>query len=381
MDDQATLDAPQNPSAPPPDPVALTPEQEQKMMDFWNLTPDNPPSLKAIVQHLFGAGFDGRNIRARLVQLALSKRNLKARTLTVYTPIRNIVLNEQQQEYIKNNLATMNALEMAKILFSNNNLTNLAGETRAVNAHIKTLNPRVLFSEEDVKEVPMADYEPPKTFDMALARVNRYITYVVDRQKITPTQRKNIDTLIGYMHTFRFIAQMNTYETETDRKLAEDAFIRATYDKPDLQQEEIDQYIEYANHVVQGFNIQRRSIRLQNLLETISGNDPDNMKISMALVESIGKASTELNLVKKREQDLLDDLKEQRSDRISKQVNANASILNLVQEWRHEEERKEWIALAEKEQAAIGEEIVKLATLPELKARIMGLTKEGIQNG
>ena len=243
MEDEATLGA--------PEPMGLTPEQEQKMIDLWNATPTNPPSLKAIVKHLFGEGFDGRSVEARAVQIALSKRNLKARTLTTYTPSRPaIILNENQQEYIKNNLATMNALEMAKILFSNNGLSNLSGETRAVNEHIKTLNPRVLFSEEDVGEVPVGDYEPPKTFDAALARINKYILFVEDRKKITPTQKKNVNTLMGYMQTYRFIAQMNTYDTETKRKLAEDAFVRATHDKLDLQQEEVDQYIEYANHVV-----------------------------------------------------------------------------------------------------------------------------------
>jgi hypothetical protein len=374
MADENTLEA--------PDPENLTPAQEQMIIDLWNKTPENPPSLKEIMQHVFGAEFDGRSAQARLVQQFLAKRNLKARTLTNYTPIRPaITLNENQQTYVKNNLATMNALEMAKILFSNNNLSNLNSETRAVNEYIKTLNPRALFSEEDINEVPMGDYDPPKTFDATLARINKYILFVEDRKKITPTQKKNVHTLMGYMQTYRFVAQMNTFDTETKRKLAEDAFIRATHDKLDLQQEEVDQYIEYANHVVQGFEIQRRSTRLQNLLETISGNDPDTMKISISLVEAIGKASTELNLCKKREQDLLDGLKQQRSERMSKQISDNATILNLVQLWKQEEERVELIALAEKEQEAIGEEIVKLSSLPDIKARIMGLRKEGIQNG
>ena len=45
------------------------------------------------------------------------------------------------------------------------------------------------------------------------------------------------------MHTFRFLHQIGTYNIETDRELFESSFVRYTWDKPDLTQEEVDQYI------------------------------------------------------------------------------------------------------------------------------------------
>jgi len=56
--------------------------------------------------------------------------------------------------------------------------------------------------------------------------------------------------LINYLHTYRFIRQMNSFDKAEDRNSCEDAFVRYTYDKPDLTQEEIDQYIELANSTV-----------------------------------------------------------------------------------------------------------------------------------
>jgi hypothetical protein len=371
------------PDVPEPKKVTeLTPEQEQKMITFWNSrAPNYYPSLKEMTVHLFGEGFDGRSNEAKATQRALGKHSYRAKTTSVYEKKTDeIELTEHHKEYIKNNVATMSGLEMAKTIFANPKLSNLNAEARAVINHIKTLNPKVLFDADEVNEVP-DEYKPPETFDQTLARIHTYVAYVPDRKKITASQSKTIDMLQAYLHTFRFINQMNTYDTVTDRKICEDAFIRATYDKPDLMQEEIDQYIEYANHVVQGFNIQRRSIRLQKILEEISGNDPETMKISMGLVEAIGKASTEYNLCKKREADLLDDLKVQRSDRLANEISDKASILNLVQMWKTEEGRAELNRHAEKEQAAIAKEVDHLSSLPEIKARIMGLSKDKIKYG
>lgn len=359
----------------------LTTEQKKILTDMWNSDPRNPPTLGDIVAKLFGPGLDGRSVEAKAVKIALAELNLSAKTKSKYeVQTDKIILTEEQKKFIENNSSVMNALEIAKILFKNPALSNLNCEVRAVSNYIQDLNIRVLNCKKS--DLPkQAEYTPPKTIDAAIKRINTYITYVVDREKVTPTQRKNIDTLIGYLHTYRFISQMNNYETETERTLCEDAFIRATYDKPDLAQEEIDQYIEYANQVVQGFNIQRRSNTLQAHLDMIAGGGEESMKISMGLVEAIGKASNEYHQCKSREQKLLDDLKEKRSNKLAKNIKDNASILNLVQAWKNEETRLEMLAHAEKEQKAIANEVNKMSDMSELKLRILGLSKNDILNG
>ena len=173
---------------------------------------------------------------------------------------------------------------------------------------------------------------------------------------------------------------MNSYDSDDDRNSCEDAFIRYTYDKPDLTQEEIDQYIELANQVVRSFKIQRRSEGMQRILEDLTNSSADP-KVSMSWVEAIGKAGTEYDQCLKRCNDLLDDLKEKRSTRLSKKIKENASILNLVQDWRDEEQRVKMLKLGELEQQAIANEVEKLTTMSEIKARILGLSKDQILYG
>jgi hypothetical protein len=101
----------------------------------------------------------------------------------------------------------------------------------------------------------------------------------------------------------------------------------------------------------------------------------------MSLVEAIGKAQDEYNACVKRQHQFLDDLKEKRSKRLSKEIQENASILNLVNLWKDEEGRKELLGLAKKEQEAVAKEVDRLSSLPDIKCRILGLTKEEILNG
>ena len=181
------------------------------------------------------------------------------------------------------------------------------------------------------------------------------------------------------MNTYRFNHQINTYQAETDRELFESSFIRYTYDKSDLTQEEVDQYIVLSSEVVIAANIQRRKEHLTAMLDAIV-EDSDG-RASMSLVEVIGKVETEYNQSVKRQQQLLGDLKEKRSDRLSKQVKENASILNLVQMWKEEESRKKMIHLAELRKQKVDEEIQKLSSMDEIKCRIMGLSEDEALNG
>ena len=274
--------------------------------------------------------------------------------------------------------------EIAKELFHNAALTNLSAPTRAVNAFRKTLEGRVVYNQSKDEEIPSGDYVPPATLDKVLKRVNKYTNLPLAKEDLNSQQKKNLDKLISYLHTYRLIRQMNTYD-EGDRMLCEDAFIRSTYDKADLKQEEVDQYIEYSNQVVQGFKALRRKELLESSLEenTIANkeNPEEQRKSRMDLVEAIGKASTEYNQCIKRQGDLLDDLKQKRSVRLSKEVAENASIVTLVQLWKFEEEREKLIKLAEYEQDNIANEVERLTSVEELKARILGLDKDGILNG
>jgi hypothetical protein len=363
--------------------MELTPAQKQLILDTWNATPDAPPSLKTLVELIFGEGVDGRDIRGKLIKQFLATRNFRAKaTSDKENKTSLITLTEEMKLYIANNANNNTALEMARELFHNEHLTNLNAETRIVNEYLKSLTGQVIFGgKEAINDVPEGEYEPPKTLDKALKKINEYVSFVRAISELNAQQKKNTEKLIDYLHTYRFIRLMNSFESQKDRKSCEDAFIRYTYDKSDLTQEEIDQYISLVGEVVHELTVKRRMEKMGKQQESISDNTEESQKYSMGLVEAIGKASTEFHQCRDRQRKLLDALTEKRSGRLNSQINENASILNLVQMWRDEEGRKELLKIAQLEQQSITEEVDRISSVSEIKLKILGLSKSQIING
>ena len=273
----------------------------------------------------------------------------------------------------------MKGYEIARVIFVNPDLSHVSQEARTVNDFIKTLDSNVVPYDE-IEQTSTEEYKPPNTFSQALNKINRYVLEGINKNKITAKQKKDINALIGYLHTFRFVHQINSYDNETNQELFESSFIRYAFDKYDLTQEEVDQYIVLSGEVVISSNIQRRVERLQRLLDD-TANDTEGARISMSLVEAINTAQNEYNQCVNRQHKLLGDLKQKRSDKLSKRIQNNASILNLVEAWKSEESRKKMIHLAEMQKQALETEIDSLASMDDLKCRILGIDKDEAMNG
>jgi len=355
---------------------SLSDDQREVILNLWNSRPENPPSLLELIKAAFpDENVDGRSKEGRAVKEFLATREIKARGAHEYQP-KDIALSEEQKEYIANNVYTMKAVEIARILFSNERINNLNAETKVVNEFIKTLSPQDLYA--DPNEVPQGEYKSPRTQAAAITRVNKYVLDAIDKSKISPKQKKDIESLIAYLSTYRFVHQINTYVTQEDRELFESSFVRYTHDKFDLTQEEVDQYIVLSMEVVISFNIQAtiRIIQRQIDQEVESGG-----KIPMALIEANNTARTEYNQCVNRQTKLLADLKEKRSTRLSKQIKATASILNLVEMWKDEESRCKMLKLAELKKQSLKDEVDRLETIDEMKAKILGIGEDEILNG
>ncbi len=361
-------------------PLELTEEQQTKVIELWNSREEDPPSLLELVREAFPnlESADGRSKEGKAVKAFLASRSLKARGAHEYKAKGTKTLTDQQKEFIQNNVLTMKPLEITRALYNNDRLTALSQEARTVLEQIKTLDPQLVYAQPEHEGVATGVYKPPKTILSTISKINRYVATQINKDKITPTQKKEISSLIGYMNTYRFNHQINTYQAETDRELFESSFVRYTNDKSDLTQEEVDQYIVLCTEIIISSSIQEtiQMIQMQIDQEVEQGN-----RIPMTLIEANNTARTEYNQCVTRQQKLLNDLKVKRSDRLSKQIKENASILNLVQMWKEEENREKMIKLADLRKQSLLEETENLASMDEIKARIMGLTEDEILNG
>lgn len=348
--------------------VQLSQEQQDLILDLWNRAPSTePPSLIFLVEKAWGEGVDPRSKKGRLVRDFLATRKLKPRLARQEG--KEIELSETDKLYIKNNCATMKAVEIARVLFANASLTNLHSEARAVAKYLQTLTVPKIADDN----VALEDYKPPITVPQTIARINTYIRDEIEESKLTGKQRKDLKALMGYLHTYRFQHQINSFAATNDRALFESEFIRCTYDKHDLTEEEVDQYIMYATEVVMSKNILHRIATLENIQDE---EMDENKKMNMAIVEAVKTLRQDYKASIKTQNDLLSALKVKRSERLSTAQKDNASILNLVQLWKEEENRKDMIRIAQKRQVKLSDDIDRINSMDELKAKIMGISKD-----
>ena len=356
----------------------LNEDQQNLIINTWNEKKENPPSLQELTQLVFPEipNIDGRSLYGKAVKKFLASRDLKVKTKSEYTPKDRTEFTQEQKDFITNNAATMTAVDLARSLFNNYTLSNLSIESRSVDEYLNTLPKQVRAVQTE--EEQQGEYKPPKNQERAMVRVNKYVLDGIDKDKISAKQKKELNSLISYLHTYRFLHQIGTYVDSVDRDLFESSFIRYAYDKSDLTQEEVDQYIILATEVVISSNIQHT---IQTLQEQINMEMDSGQKIPMVLVEAVTSARTEYNQCVGRQQKLLNDLKVKRSERMQKQVKENASILNLVLMWKDEESRNEMLKMADMRREVLKGEIGRLSSMDDVKARIFGLTEEEVLDG
>tara|TARA_Y100000356_G_C11224222_1_gene270973 strand:- start:84 stop:1163 length:1080 start_codon:yes stop_codon:yes gene_type:complete len=355
--------------------ITLTEDQKSDIIQEWNSRPENPPSLLELINIAFpDKKVDGRSKEGKAVKAFLAEQSIKARAAQDYKH-KEIELTDDQKEFIDNNYKMMTFVEIARVIFANEKITNLNKEAKVVEAYIKEIDPSHDSSEEI--NVTHDEYKPPSTFSLTLTKINKYIFDKWDKDNLVAKEKKNVESLLGYMNTYRFIHQINSYTAPTTRELFESSFVRYTCDKNDLTQEEVDQYIVLSSEVVIASNIQHRVEHLNRLLDDAANED---RRIAMSLVESINTAQNEYHQSVNRQQKLLESLKEKRSDRLKNQLKENASILNLVEMWKSEESRNKMIKLANLRKEAVAEEIENLSTMDEIKARIMGISEDEVLN-
>lgn len=372
LTDNAANDLPSDPKRK----VELDDAQKLLILNEWNSRKEAPPSIPELIKLAFKKDLDPRSKEGRAIREYLASRQIVVPKAGEYVPKAAVELTTEQQEYISNNCVNMNGVEMARTLFNKPGLTNLDKETRAVLVYLNSLDKKVSFDKTDY---PEGNYVPPKSLVRVISRINKYAHEGLDIEKLTAKQKKECFALIGFLHNYRFLHQINNYEENTDRELLESAFVNYTFDKSDLTAEEIDQYIVLATDKVNAASISKHVSKLQRLLDEVT--EDSDRKISMSLIEAINTARTEYNECIKRQQTLLKDLKIKRSERIGSQIKDSATVLNLVQAWKDEESRQRLIRFANLRKEKIKDEIDRLSSMDEIRARIFGISANEILEG
>lgn len=356
----------------------LTEEQQNIILSKLTEDRETPPLIKELIDLCFpNQNLDARSKEGRAIREFIASKNLDYTNARTWIPKKVIVLTEEQKSFVTNNINTIKPLEMARTLFQNPKLTNTDSETREIYKYIKTL-PTKIRTVAIGEAMSTEDYKPPKTEDQALARINKYVqNSEIDRNKLNEKHKRNIKSLIGYMHTMRYLSQINTYASEVERELFESEFIRCTYDKS-LTEEEVSQYIIYCTEVVIAKQVSKRIQDFEAEQDTFIAEN--NGKLNMSVVEAISSLRKEYNDCIGRQKSSLKSLQGERKERMKHDGANKGSVADIIVYAQNEEKRMHLLKMAADRREKIKEEIGRIKDMNEIKAEIFGISEEELLN-
>lgn len=343
--------------------MKLTKEHKDFILENHPKIPDLIELTRAVFMN---DDIDGRSKEGRAVRAFLVKEKIDFNT-TQHPKVPTIKLGEDQKEFAQEYARDgMNGYQIAALLFPDNSITPLSKETLVVTEFLEENGPEGQIIGATAIGV---DYMPPKTATVIVNKVNSVTNAEWQPNKLSIAQRDCIASLRNFLSSPRFLQTMQSYLDDQDRSLFEAEFIRATYDKPDLTTDEVNLYINVCIDYINLKHVQKAMNKLDRMFDEADSQQ----EFSIRLAELLKTKSDEYNQCEKRMESLIQKLQGDRAKRINAHQDQYASILALVQIFQDEEERKRMIMIAEMQKESIKKEADRLESMPEWKARILGI--------
>jgi len=354
--------------------VFLTQEQR----DYADENYDKMP-FKVLIRKMFNnESLDPRYAEGRAVKMYLSSQGKK--------PVKNfseksIDLSDEQKEFINNNIAHQTAYSIAQVVWKNPSLSPKSFQFKAVVEYIKS-NPEldyILKNKDGNYEEIEGEYKSPNTLRQMCEIVNSYLRTNFVHTELNSYQKKNFEFLINAMNSPRYLQMINSYTSGESRRIFEGEFVRTAFDKPDLTYDDINLCVNLCWNYVQHITINKHLDMLNIRYSEIVG-DPES-KLSVSLAEMIKSKTKELHDCDTRQQRIIADLQGTRDKRNGSRGLSKLTVASLLEFWKEETERRKLIERQEIRRQEVAEEVDRLESMDEFKARIMGFTKSELING
>ena len=347
--------------------VELTEAQKEYLRENHKKIPD----LIKLTQGAFlDDSLDGRSKEGRAVRDFLVEESLDYNT-TKKEKVGPTKLSDQQKDEILD-LAEdgLNSFQIAQIIFPDREVKKLSTEQRTVMAYIKDVAPDLL--QKDEKPRAREKYQPPVDLAGVISLISTYSGEEIDLKEIRLVDKKSAEKMLAFLSAPRFLNTINNYRDKEDRDLFEAEFVRATWGKPDLTNDEINLYINVCIDYINLRNVSRNIEKLNRMF-----NDADSQQeMTVRLAELLKTKSEDYDKCEKRMESLIKKLNGDRARRLENKQSQNASILSLVETFQNEKERAVMVKMAEMQKKLVQEEAERLESMESWKARILGLSKD-----
>jgi len=319
---------------------------------------------------LVGRSKEAKEVRDFLINSGFMSKKEKPKPNAAFS------LSKDNIEFIDINIKTgISPKQITELLFNEkfSGIPNvnvfITQEYRAVHKYIKDNHPDHLV---DMESGVNEKYSVPRSIKTVINKVNRWCGQEISEEKLSLQHRKYMEKLLTYLSSPRFVGNYDSYTSNTDKELFEAEFVRSVWDKPDLTTDEINLYI---NVCMDYINLRQIDIK-KNKINQMFNDTEEQKDFTMRLTEVLKTISEEYNQCASRIDKCIQKLNGERSKRVEQTHQKNASILNLVELFQDEQERKMMIQIADMQKRTIKEEADRLENMSAWKARILGISKE-----
>jgi hypothetical protein len=282
-------------------------------------------------------------------------------------------LTEEQMKFLNSDIIDnkMSPIEITRLVFKNADLKPLGQEHRTILSYLEEYRPDVV---DHTATVADGKWYKPKNIEKVIGLVNKWcnLDLPCNKDKLPNKARKGIERLFDYLNVYKLWTTINCLKTDDDRNLFESEFIRYTWDKPDLTNEELNLYMMVCSNIVRAKHIQNR---MDTFLTSLEDKD-EGAEVSIKQTEHLKTLNDELNACEKRISDTISKLNGDRSKRVEKLQSVNANILSLVEAFQEKESRDLMIMMADKLNKLIEEEAGRFESVSEFSARIFGISPD-----
>jgi hypothetical protein len=347
----------------------LSPEQKKQILEEFK----EHPNIEYLTQSAFGnKNLDGRSWQGKLVAALLvdQKLNYKTTKFQKREPVRE--LTDDDKQYIISAIQNgENIINVARIIYKDDNIKRLSAEWRRVQAYCEVAG-ITSINEED--EVALGVYQAPRELARLVNIVNGALGTIIQADKISGKYKAYFDKLRVNLDNSKLKRILNAYESKKDRDLFVDEFVRLTFEKPDLTPDELNLYMQIVRDGISLEVLEGKINKMNQMFMDIEEASELNQRFS----ENLKACVDEKNQVTKRIADTTKKLQGDRGERLKNQGKSDTSFIAVVQLAQEEVERKNMLRLAELQRAAISHEANRLESMDELRCRIMGVDKEDV---
>jgi hypothetical protein len=336
------------------------------------------PNINTLTQQVFkNLTLDGRSKEGRAIREFLVSRGLGYKT-TETKKREDIELTDEQKAFVRDNCSSMRTIEMAKVLFPRKQIHGpLNKECRVIFEYIRVGGLKARSGDDAVS----TSYTPPRNIRHCVLKINEYTFQDLVEDELSAQNKRNVESLIRFMQAPRYIQIVNSYINKEDRTLIESEFVRYVWNKPDLTNEEITLYINACIDIVNSKRLLRHVESLNQIFEEAvqdAGAGEAQNQLTVRLSETIKAKADEYHKIQGRIEKALNDLNGKRSARLNQARGRNSNFLALVEVMQEEKERKKLVLLSKSNRLKAKDEADRMESMPELKARIFGTSKNDL---